>query len=417
MFPSIKVTFGSAVAGRITLKDIRGLAEGRDVWDGETKGFGARRQRSASVAYILMYRTNEGRQRRYTIGRHGAPWTPDTARDEAKRILGLVASGQDPAEHKQTVRKASTVAELCDVYLADVESGRLLTRRRVVKKESTVAIDKTRIERHIKPLLGRRKVKEVTRDDVESFMHDVATGATAKLARGVKRARTTGGRGTASRTMGLLGAIFEYAVRQRIMEHNLARGVIRYADNKRERRLSDDEYARFGAGLRACEGSIWPAALAGARFLALTGWRRGEMLDLKWPAVDISRRTAVLADTKTGRSIRPLSKAACSILAGQPRNGSFVFPAMRGDAKMTSFQNIFVGVVAGAGLSPDITPHVLRHSFASVAADLGYSDATIGALIGHKGQTMTSRYVHSADAVLLAAADAVASRIVQLLGG
>jgi integrase len=67
-------------------------------------------------------------------------------------------------------------------------------------------------------------------------------------------------------------------------------------------------------------------------------------------------------------------------------------------------------------LPADVTPHVLRHSFASLAADLGYSEPTIAALVGHKGQTITSRYVHSADAVLLAAANAVADRISELMG-
>jgi site-specific recombinase XerD len=66
-------------------------------------------------------------------------------------------------------------------------------------------------------------------------------------------------------------------------------------------------------------------------------------------------------------------------------------------------------------LADDVTPHVLRHSFASVAADLGYSELTIGALIGHKGLTVTSRYVHAADAVLLAAADAIAAHITALV--
>jgi integrase len=59
---------------------------------------------------------------------------------------------------------------------------------------------------------------------------------------------------------------------------------------------------------------------------------------------------------------------------------------------------------------------VLRHSFASLAADIGYSEPTIGALIGHKGHTITSRYVHAADSVLLAAADAVARRTADLMG-
>jgi len=67
-------------------------------------------------------------------------------------------------------------------------------------------------------------------------------------------------------------------------------------------------------------------------------------------------------------------------------------------------------------LPADVTPHVLRHSFTSLAADLGYGESTIAGLIGHKGRSVTSRYVHSADAVLLAAADSVANRILELMG-
>ena len=174
-------------------------------------GFGARRQRSAAVAYVLIFRTAEGRTRRYTIGRHGAPWTPDTAREEARRLLGETVTGADPAADKQSKRRAETVAELCDLYWSDAEAGRLLTRRKAPKKASTLLSDKGRIEKHIKPLLGRMKVAAVTREDVEAFMHAVAEGKTAARSKtGKKRglSNVRGGMGTASRTVGLLGAIF-----------------------------------------------------------------------------------------------------------------------------------------------------------------------------------------------------------------
>ena len=93
-------------------------------------GFHARRQKSRAVSYIVAYRTAEGRQRWQTIGRHGSPWTPDTAREAAKRILGNVVEGADPAAEKHAKRKAASVAELCDLYIADAEAGRLLTRRK-----------------------------------------------------------------------------------------------------------------------------------------------------------------------------------------------------------------------------------------------------------------------------------------------
>ena len=82
---------------------------------------------------------------------------------------------------------------------------------------------------------------------------------------------------------------------------------------------------------------------------------------------------------------------------------------------MTGFGRFWDKIAALGPLPPDISPHILRHSFASVAGDLGYSESTIGALIGHKGHSVTSRYVHAADAVLLAASDAVASKIIELL--
>jgi len=83
---------------------------------------------------------------------------------------------------------------------------------------------------------------------------------------------------------------------------------------------------------------------------------------------------------------------------------------------MSGFRKIWVRVAAKAGLPDDVTPHVLRHSFASIAADLGYSELTIAALIGHRKASMTSKYAHHADAVLLQAADAVADRIAELMG-
>src|ERR1700730_7764961 len=120
-------------AKRIGKREIFALGPGPGIWDGEVSGFGARRQIEA-VSYVLIYRTAEGRQRWHTIGRHGSPWTPDMARREAKRLLGSVAGGLDPAALKRAKRSARSVAELCDLYQADSEAGRILTRRKAGKK-------------------------------------------------------------------------------------------------------------------------------------------------------------------------------------------------------------------------------------------------------------------------------------------
>jgi integrase len=351
---------------RLGLRQIRALEPDAIVWDPSLPNFGTRRQLSEAVSYVLFYRTKEGRQRWFTIGRHGAPWTPDTARAEAKALLAAIANGGDPAAEKRTGRNAQTVADLCDLYLADAEAGRLVTRRRSPKKASTLATDRGRIRRHIKPLLGRRAVASITREDIEALLHDVTIGKTSGKAKTKPRglAHVRGGRGTASRTVGLLGAIFNYAVRHHIRSDNPVHGVLRPADGRRERRLGEDEYKALGRALREGEAShIWPAAIAAARFLALTGWRSGEVLGLRWDEIDLARRTVVLGDTKMGRRLRPLAEAACGLLRHLTRTGDLVFPATRGDGPMSGFRKLWNRITALGPLAADVTPHVLLHFF------------------------------------------------------
>lgn len=418
---------------RIGLREVRALAEGEEIWDAAVIGFGARRQRSEAVAYIVMYRTREGRLRRFTIGRHGSPWTPETAREEAKRILGAVAEGGDPAADKRAARQAETVSELCDLYLTDAEAGRVLKRSGEAKRASTLATDRSRIDRHIRPLLGSMKVPAVTPQDVEAFMHDVAAGRTkqrVKLRKPHALSNVRGGKGAAARTVGLLGAIFTYAVKKRMRPDNPVTGTVRFKDGERKRRLSDAEYALLGKGLAAAaaiqpgrddkpgKALVWPAAIAATRFLALTGWRSGEAMSLTWGMIDLPRRTANLPTTKTGRSLRPLASAACDVLRamGPGAPDALVFPASRGKGAMAGFPSLFARITKAGGLPADVTPHVLRHSFASLGNDLGMTEATIGALLGHKGSGMTRGYIHPGDLVF-PAADRIASATLRKMEG
>ena len=408
---------------RIGLREVRELELGQVTWDAAVPGFGARRQKGAAVSYFVFYRTRDGRQRWFTIGRHGAPWTPDTARAEARRVLGEVAAGRDPAANKRAAREALTVAELCDQYLAEMRAGRLLTRRGEPKRPATVNEDAGRIERHIKPILGRLPAAAVVRADVQDFLHRVAAGDTAATvrvrARGI--ARVTGGRGAASRTVSLLSAIYTWAIGKGLVAAHPVRGVQRFADRRRERRLSDAEYAALGAALNDAEtAGVWPPAVACARFLAVTGWRTGEGAGLAWSEVDLVRRTARLAETKTGASVRPLSEAACDVLRCMPRVGGTgqAFPPTRGEAGM-NFREHWLRIMKLARLPAEVTPHVLRHSFMSLGNDLGFTEATIGMICGHKGHgggSMTRGYIHAGDAVFQAA-DRIAAATLRKLAG
>jgi integrase len=338
---------------------------------------------------------------RNTVGRPlvpHSPWSPATAREEATRLLYEVAHGRDPATEKISARRATTVEELCDMYMSDAEEGRLLIRGGREKKATTIETDKSRIRCHIAPELGKRTVTAVTQADIEKFMQDVARDS---------------GKPSASRAVGLLGAIFQYAVKHKMRPDNPVRGVERYADRQRKRRLTDEEYAAIGRAIRASEA--WPSVPDATKFLALTGWRSGEALGLKRADVDVARRTAILGDTKTGRSMRPLAHCAIEVLRAVKTVGDLFFPTVSGVRYQPGFFTRMFRELVG-DLPEDVTPHILRHSFASVANDLGFTDATVAALLGHVGQTMTSRYQHSADSVLLQAADKVADETARLMG-
>src|SRR5690606_24219441 len=155
-----------------------------------------------------------------------------------------------PLLERKTRRASLTVAQLCDRYLAAAERGLILGRRKNrPKKASTLEIDRGRIARHIKPLLGTKLVIDLIRAGGTKFMRDVAAGKTARKDRSGKngaRVEVKGGMGTAGRTTGLLGGILTYAVDEGIIPHNPARGVKLPADGVRDRRASADEYRAIG---------------------------------------------------------------------------------------------------------------------------------------------------------------------------
>jgi integrase len=392
------------------------------LWDTEVRGFGACVASSGKRSFVVDYVTTSGDRKRMVIGAYGA-LSCDEGRALAKVHLGNVARGEDPALERKTRRKAMTVAELCDRYMADAERGLVRGRSSEAKKPSTLALDKGRVDRHIKPLMGKMRVIDVRTPDVYRFFKDVAAGKTAKTYRNpgspFGNARVTGGAGTARRTTGFLGAIFAYAVTEGVIEHNPARGVRTGSDKVRDRRLSPDEYRVLGDTLKAAEanGEHWQV-IAGVRLLALTGCRLGEIKHLTWPEIDQPTHAIRLKDSKTGPSVRPAGRPVFELLARLPRaeGATFVLPAMR---KTGRFGGIGAGierVMRRAGFE-DVTAHTLRHSYASTAGDLGFALPTISALLGHAAGSVTARYIHHLDTVLIAAADKVAREILRQMEG
>lgn len=394
------------------------------VWDSELKGFGVRVRATGAASYVVVYRGDGGRKaakQRVTLGTVTA-LTPDEARRLAKQVLGDVARGEDPARDKATRRKSMTVKELCERYLEAADKGLLLGKGGLPKKASTLSSDRGRIARHIIPLLGTRLVRDLQQSDVSRFLRDVIGGKTAVVEKTRKfgKAVVRGGRGTAARTVGLLGGILSYAVSEGVIPTNPARGVRRPADARRTKRLSPEEYKILGDALSkaaANPGEAWQGPTA-VRLLALTGCRLGEVQKLHWQEVDLAGRCLRLSDSKEGASVRPLGQDAVSLLAGAPRKeGSpFVFPATKGDGHYVGVPSFLRRMLKTAKLS-GITAHTLRHSFSSEANDLGFTESTVAALLGHAAGSVTGRYIHHLDSVLLAAADKACRAVAAKLGG
>ena len=411
------------------------------VWDITTKGFGLRVNVDGSKTYLLKY-AFEGHQTWHTIGKHGSPWTPEIARKEALDVLGLVRSGIDPQKAERDRKAAgTTVAELCDLYVAAMRAGQILTKFDTPKKVSTLTTDEGRILRHIKPLLGKRLVLDVRAKDVEDLLHAVAAGKTAVDEKTGKhgRAIVKGGRGTATRTVGLLGGIFTFAVKKGLRPDNPVKGIQRFKDGRNTRYLSGPELQRLGEILDADEtawnefasaqkewiatghggpaprppkGAASPMATGAVRLLLFTGARRSEVLRLKWEHVDLKHGYLRLADSKTGAKDIPLGTPAVDLLDAMPKlNGNpYVFPSTRGEGPYVGLPKAWEGLRARAGL-PGVRIHDLRHSFASMGASSGNSLLMIGALLGHKDPKTTQRYAHIAHDPAKAAADNVAQSI------
>ncbi|CAM1633628.1 tyrosine-type recombinase/integrase [Bartonella apis] len=380
------------------------------LWDSEIKGFGVRVMPSGIKSYIIKYRTIEGRQRKMTIGRVGV-LTAEQARNLAREKLTEAMTGGDPAAQRQEIRHSMTVAELCDEYLEHAKQ-RL--------KPNSYSSNESNIRIHIKPLIGTRAAAKLTVADVIKMQDDITDGKTAKHRTG-RGGYSTGGIASASRTMTILGGVLEFGRLRGIVSENVTRGIRKQKPKARDRFLSDEEIIRLGGIIRASdhEGLV---GLIAVQFLLLTGLRRNEALSLKWDWLDIKGGCIHFPDTKTGKQVRPIGKVAFEVISKTVERSlslkneqkSYVFPASKGDGHFIGLPKVLHRLCKAAAIE-DVSLHTLRHTFASVAAGMGYSELTIAGLLGHSAQGITARYAHVADKALIGAADAVSGHIAKLL--
>jgi integrase len=386
--------------GRImkrTVDNLKAPAAGEAMlWDDSLASFGVRVRPSGVKTYVIMYRAGVRRGaplRKMAIGQHGSPWTPDAARVEARRLLGLVAGGADPAAIESSRRKAETVSDLAARFLSD--------HVQLKRKARTAHEYRRLIDQIILPVLGRKKIADVTRADV-ARLHHASRAAPYQ----------------ANRVLAVLSKMFNLAEAWglRADGSNPCRHVERNPERGRERMLSAAELARLGEALNGYKRSPYvPAAI---KLLLFTGARLSEILTLRWEHVDIQRGDARLPDSKSGAKTVQLPPPALAVLAGLTRveGNPHVIVGQKDGAGLVNLEKPWRAIRAAAGL-PDVRLHDLRHAFASVGAAGGDSLLVIGKLLGHTQAATTARYAHlSADPVKAAAA-AISGQIAAALGG
>ncbi|PLX33600.1 MAG: integrase [Hyphomicrobiales bacterium] len=400
---------------KITKSIVDRLQPNQIVWDSEVKGFGVRRQTNAKK-YVLKARI-KGRQKWFTIGEHGSPWTVVNARKQAQRLLADIYAGKDLVALREAKRDQVLISDLCDRYLKDYAE--------IHKKPSSYNTDRKNIQNHVLPLIGNIPVQDVTREDIDRFKNDIRNGKTAAKNPDGKReyrggAVVTGGPGVANRCLALVSKMFNLAERWNLRPDgsNPAHQVTRFKENKCERYLSTEEFERLGEILNRLKDTDQenPYAIAAIRLLIFTGARLGEILNLKWEHVDLEKEVLNLPDSKTGKKSIFLSPPAVEVLRNLPKlkNNPFVIVGGKEGKNLINLQKPWNRIRKLCGLE-DVRIHDLRHSFASIAVASGMSLPVIGKLMGHKKSVTTERYAHLASGTLQTANKEIGKQLSDIL--
>ena len=351
---------------KITMQTIAGLAPGSYVSDTIVQGFGVRRQTDGAY-YYLRFRKN-GVQRMRSIGRHGSPWTPDTARNEAKRLLGLAIGGDDPFVKPL----------LTETFGHEVV--RYLYRKRLAMKPRAFEEVERHLTNHAAPL-HRLRLAEIDRRTVAQRLGEIET-ASGPVAR--------------NRVRSSLSAFFAWAVTEGLLDTNPVVGTAKLDEGgSREGTLTREELAELWVALDAEPN---PQFADIVRLLILTGQRREEVGSLRWSEVELDRGLIVLPPERTKNSRQhevPLSRQALAILSRQPRRKGRDFIFGIGEAGFSGWSDCKARLDQvllarrKAKAMPEWRLHDLRRSAATQMAELGIQPHIIEAVLnhvsGHKG--------------------------------
>lgn len=361
------------------------------LWDSELRGFGVRVFPTGRKTYFVQYRNQFGSTRRKKIGVHGSI-TAEMAREEAKKLLGDIAKGEDPSKDYQKAKLKPTFAELAKEYL-DVYA-------KANKKPKSYQEDEKMLNNIILKRLGGKKVEEITTHDIQFLHHEL---------------RKTPYMG--NRVRALLSKMFNLAVQWNWVPANPVVGVNKYQEQKRDRWLDDQELQKLYDVLDLYHNQSVANAI---RLLILTGSRRNEVLGATWDQFDLDKGvwTKPAHTTKQNKMEHlPLSSQVISLLKAMKMNAAtqYLFPGKIPGTPLQDIKKAWKTIRNNAGL-PNVHLHDLRHTHASHLVSSGLSLSIVGKLLGHTQASTTQRYAHLADEPLRQAAEFFGNKMDKLTG-
>lgn len=262
--------------GKITKRTLDALQAGSVegfLWDQDLKGFGLKITSGGAISYVVQYRMGgrEAKTRRYTIGGHGSPWTPSTAREEAGRLLLLVAQGVDPVESDKQRRR-----EAVDLAFSSYADRFTRSCKGAGWKKLVARVFKL----HVKPVLRDKALPTITRIDIVAVLDRLPDEQAANR----------------RNVFAVLRRLFRWAIsRGDILSSPMEGMETPPAVKPRERWLTDAELKRIWMQAPNCHRCFGPIV----RLLIATGQRREEITGLDWAELSRDDREIRLSGDRT----------------------------------------------------------------------------------------------------------------------
>lgn len=381
-----------------------------EIRDSDLKGFVVRVGVSGDKSFYFVYRAGKGRSaplKRLHLGNFPT-MAVEQAREMAKEKAAVVALGGDPAlevkEGKTAPRMREAFQSFQDEHVSKLKPGTVQSYTMIINN-------------HLRPKLGKLRVREVGHSHIARLHHGMAN--TPYLA---------------NRALAVLSKFFSWCELHGYRDRgaNPCLGITKYKEHKRQDFMGAAELSILGDTLDRMEqtwaerqltgekrtsehvDTITPQAAAVIRLLMVTGARVGEILSLEWRNIDLEQGIARLQDSKTGFKVLQLPAPAVAVLGGLPQMDRWVFPAASACGHMVNIKDAWGDVLQQSGLT-GWRLHDLRHAFASMMVNSGASLPIVGKILGHSNVSTTQRYAHLEQNPARKAAEEAAAKIEKAL--